>query len=149
MRLPGREPSIPRYGSRVRRRLVPALALVAALAAAAAAAQALRAPSAAALRARAGSASRDASGVQTLALALDGGEYRPNVVRARAGEPLRLRVRVRDRSACATRLLVPDLGVDLALVPGGEAEVDVPAARPGSYLFTCEERMVKGVVILE
>jgi plastocyanin domain-containing protein len=132
-----------------RRRLLGALAAVAALGAAAAVAQALRAPPAALARARTGRAAPDASGVQTVELALERGEYRPNVVRARAGQPLRLRVLVRERGACAARLLVPDLGVDLALVPGGEAEAVLPAASAGSYLFTCEERMVKGVLVLE
>ena len=123
--------------------------MIAGLGAAAAVAQALRAPPAALARARAGGASRDASGAQTVELSLERGEYRPNVVRARAGEALRFRVVVRDRSACARRLLLPDLGVDLALVPGGEAVAVVPAAKPGSYLFTCDERMVKGVLVLE
>lgn len=131
------------------RRVVAALAVAAALGAAAAVAQALRSRPAALATARTGRAAPDASGVQEIALVLERGEYRPNVVQARAGAPLRVRVLDRDRSACATRLLVPDLGVDLALVPGAEAVAVVPAARPGSYLFTCAERMVKGVLVLE
>jgi plastocyanin domain-containing protein len=119
------------------------------LGAAAAVSQALRAPPAALARARTGHASAAGDGIQTAALSLERGEYRPNVIHARAGAPLRLRITVRDRSACATRLLVPDLGVDLALVPGGEVETLLPAPRPGSYLFTCGERMVKGVLVLE
>jgi plastocyanin domain-containing protein len=126
-----------------------ALAAVAALGAAGAVAQALRAPPAALARARTGAAAPEPDGVDTVALAVERGEYRPNVVRARAGRPLRIRVASRDRSACATRLLVPDLRVDLPLVPGGEAVAVVPAPAPGSYLFTCEARMVKGVIVVE
>jgi plastocyanin domain-containing protein len=132
-----------------RRRLLAALAGVAALGAAAAVADALRARPAALAQARFGRADPGADGVQRVELVVAGGEYRPNVVRARAGAPLRLRVEVRGRDGCATRLLVPDLGVDLALVEGGVAEATVPAARPGSYVFTCAERMVKGVLVLE
>lgn len=132
-----------------RRRLLAALAALAGLGAAAAVAQALRAPPAALARARTGRAAPGADGVETVSLVLERGEYRPNVVHARAGVPLRLRVLSRERGACGVRLLVPDLGVDLALVPGGEAAATLPAARPGSYLFTCEERMVKGVLVLE
>jgi plastocyanin domain-containing protein len=131
------------------RRAVLGLALLAALGAAAAVAQALRAPPAALATARTGRAAPGEGGVQTVELVLERGEYRPNVIQARAGAPLRLRVVDHDRSACGARLLVPDLGVDLALVPGGEAAAAVPAARPGSYLFTCGERMVKGVLVLE
>jgi plastocyanin domain-containing protein len=132
-----------------RRRLLSGLAAVAALGAAAAVAQALRAPPAALARARTGAAAPGPDGAQTIDLAIERGEYRPNVVRARAGQELRIRVASRDRSACATRLLVPDLRVDLPLVPGGEAVAIVPAPAPGSYLFTCEARMVKGVIVVE
>ncbi len=132
-----------------RGRLASALAIVAALGAAAAVAQALRAPPAALPRARTGDASPEPDGVQTIALALERGEYRPNVVRARAGGDLRIRVASRERGACGTRLLVPDLRVDLPLVPGGEAVALVPAPVRGSYLFTCEARMVKGVIVVE
>jgi plastocyanin domain-containing protein len=132
-----------------RRRLLGALAALAAAGAAAAVAQALRAPPAALARARTGRAAPGPDGVQTAALVVERGEYRPNVVHARAGAPLRLRVAVHDRSACATRLLVPDLGIDLTLAAGGDAVAVLPAARPGSYVFTCAERMVKGVLVLE
>jgi plastocyanin domain-containing protein len=132
-----------------RRRLLGALAALAAAGAAAAVTQTLRAPHAALARAHTGRAAPEPDGVQTAALTLERGVYRPNVIHARAGAPLRLRVADHDRSACATRLLVPDLGIDLALVPGGDAVAVVPAARPGSYVFTCAERMVKGVLVLE
>lgn len=132
-----------------RPRLLRALAVLAALGASGAIAQALLARPAALARARTGRAAPAADGIQTAGLALSRGEYVPNVVHARAGAPLRLRVELADRSACGTRLLVPDLGVDLALVPGGSAEVVVPPGRPGTYPFTCAERMVKGVLVLE
>jgi len=132
-----------------RRRLLAALAALAALGAAAAVADALRARPAALAQARFARAETGPDGVQRVDLVVAAGEYRPNVVRARAGAPLRLRVEVRERHGCATRLLVPDLGVDLALPAGGAAEATVPAAAPGSYVFTCAERMVKGVLVLE
>jgi plastocyanin domain-containing protein len=70
-------------------------------------------------------------------------------VHVRAGVPLRLRVTVRDRHGCATRLLVPDLGVDLALAPGSTAEALVPAQPPGAHVFTCGAKMVKGSIVVE
>jgi plastocyanin domain-containing protein len=133
----------------LRRRALAALAVVAMLGAALAVAQAIRARPAALAQARTGRAEGGADGRQQVTLAVVAGEYRPNVVHARAGAPLLLRVEVRGRNGCATRLLVPDLGVDLALVEGGAAETVVPATRAGSYVFTCAERMVKGVLVFE
>lgn len=122
--------------------------MAAALAAVAAVAHALRAPPAELLRASAGRAVEE-GGLQTATLVLRRGVYEPNLVEARAGIPLRLRVRTEDRGGCATRLLAPDLGVDLPLVPGGTAEVTVPAPPRGRWLLTCEAKMVKGVVAVE
>lgn len=110
---------------------------------------ALRAPPPSFVQARQGRAAPEADGVQTADLELRGGEYSPNVVHARADAPLRLRVSVRERHACASRLVVPDLGVDLPLAAGRPSEVVVPPARAGRYLFTCQQRMVKGVLVLE
>lgn len=131
------------------RRTARAAAIVAALGAALAAAGALLAPPGALDRARFGRAEAGAAGEQVVLLEVLGGVYEPNVVRVRAGAPLRLRVRVREAHGCATRLLVPDLGVDLALVPGGVAEALLPAPAPGAHLFTCGMKMVKGTIVVE
>ncbi len=133
----------------MRRRLLPALAILAALGAAAAVGASLRAPSPALARVREGRAAADADGVQTVSLVVRAGEYTPNLVRLRAGAPVRLRVTVEDRMGCATRLLVPDLGVDLPLSQPGSAEVLVAPLPAGSWVFTCEARMVKGVLVAD
>ena len=91
-----------------------------------------------------------ADGVPELEVTSAEGEYVPNVIHALAGRPLRLRVTVRDAHGCGTRLLVPDLGVDAALPPAGQAlVVELPSAGRGSFLFTCGARMVKGVLLFE
>lgn len=131
------------------RRLAIAVAAAAAIGAGLAVAQALRAPPAALARARPATAVDGGGGVRTAELELVAGQYTPNVVHGRAGVPLRLRITVRERHGCATRLLVPDLGIDAALLAGGTVDVLVPAARPGTYLFTCGQRMVKGSLVLE
>jgi len=133
----------------MRRRLVPALAILAALGAAAAVAASLRASSPALARVREGRAAAAPDGVQTVSFVVRAGEYSPSLVRVRAGAPLRLRVTVEDRSGCDTRLLVPDLGVDLALSPAATAETLVAPPPPGRWLFTCGMRMVKGVLVAE
>lgn len=131
------------------RRLAAAVAIALAATATAAVWATLRAPPAALDSARAGAATRGAGGEQVVSLEAAGGVYTPNVVHVRSGAPLRLRVTVRDRHGCATRLLVPDLGVDLVLAPGTTAEALVPAPPPGAYLFTCAAKMVKGTIVVE
>lgn len=100
-------------------------------------------------RARKGEAVRAADGVQELRVQVANGVYAPNVLRAKAGEPLRLRVEVRERHSCATQLLIPDLGLEFELPGPGDVDLLLPAAPAGSYLFTCGLKMVKGSIVLE
>lgn len=100
-------------------------------------------------RARKGEAVRAADGVQELRVQLANGVYAPNILRAKAGEPLRLRVEVRERHSCATQLLIPDLKLELELPGPGTVDLLLPAAPAGSYLFTCGLKMVKGSIVLE
>jgi len=62
---------------------------------------------------------------------------------------VRLRVVVRDRHSCATKLLVPDLKLAFDLPASGAAELQLPAMKPGAYLFTCGQKMVKGSIVVE
>jgi Cu+-exporting ATPase len=99
--------------------------------------------------ARKGRAVRAADGVQELRVQVANGVYAPNILRAKAGEPLRLRVEVRERHSCATQLLIPDLGLEFELPGPGNVDLLLPAAPAGSYLFTCGLKMVKGSIVLE
>ena len=63
-------------------------------------------------RARRGDAASAADGVQELTVSVAQGVYTPNVIRAKAGRPLRLKVEVRERHSCSTKLLVPDLKLE-------------------------------------
>lgn len=100
-------------------------------------------------RARQATAAPGADGVQELAVVVAEGVYAPNVLRAKAGAPLRLRIEVRERHSCATKLLVPDLGIDFDLPPMGQVDLLIPAQPAGGYLFTCGLKMVKGSLVFE
>jgi plastocyanin domain-containing protein len=100
-------------------------------------------------RAKTGVAKLGADGVQELTVEVANGVYRPNVLLAKAGVPLRLHVVVRERHSCATKLLVPDLKLDFDLPTQGAADLLIPAAPAGSYLFTCGMKMVKGSLVME
>ena len=100
-------------------------------------------------RAREGTAVRGADGMQEVTVRVAGGVYTPNVIHAKAGEPLRIRVEIRERHSCATKLLVPDLKLDFDLPGQGSVDLLIPAAQASSYLFTCGMKMVKGSIVFE
>lgn len=99
-------------------------------------------------RARPGTAAV-ADGVQTISVEVANGVYAPNVLRVKPGIPLRLHVRVREKHSCATKILVPDLKLDFDLPPAGDVDLMLPAMKPGTYLFTCGRKMVKGTIVVE
>lgn len=99
--------------------------------------------------AREGTARPGPDGVQEISIQAHDGEYAPNVIHARAGLPLRLRIARQDGHSCTGRLIIPDLHVEHALPAGGTGVFIVPAAPRGEYLLTCEQRMVRGVLLME
>lgn len=110
---------------------------------------AILAPPAALDRASVAVAAAGSDGVQELTVEVANGVYRPNVLRAKAGAPLRIHVVVGDRHSCATKLLVPDLKLDFDLPAAGSSDLTLPAAQRGSHLFTCGQKMVKGTLVFE
>ena len=77
------------------------------------------------------------------------GGFRPDVVRARAGKPIRI-VFVREETAsCSERVVFPDFGRSTMLPYGEHVLVELPAAPPGIYEFTCAMRMLRGTLVVE
>ena len=86
-------------------------------------------------------------GTQSVDLTVRGG-YSPDVVRVLPGIPVRLRLDRQEDSPCSERLLVPDLGLDVALTPFGRTTVELPAMVEGSHQFTCGMGMLHGSILV-
>ena len=77
------------------------------------------------------------------------GGYVPDVLYARAGEPLRISFLREESAPCSERVVFPDFGKS-AMLPRGElVTVELPAAEPGRYAFTCAMNMLHGTLIVE
>ena len=83
--------------------------------------------------ARAGTRS---AGIRVVEVTVDGG-YRPAVINARAGEPLRLVFHRLDGSECAERVVFSAPRLERHLAPAGTTVVDLPPQPPGEVRFTC------------
>ena len=79
---------------------------------------------------------RGATGPQMVEVTVDGG-YRPAVIHARAGLPLRLVFRRLDASDCAERVVFSAPRLERHLALAGTTVVDLPAQPPGEVRFTC------------
>jgi plastocyanin domain-containing protein len=89
-----------------------------------------------------------ATGVQQAVIRVEGG-YAPSRVRVRAGQPARLVFDRREESSCSEEVVFPALGVRRFLPAHQRTGVDLPAARPGTYEFTCGMGMLRGSLVVE
>ena len=76
------------------------------------------------------------------------GGFRPRTIAAPAGRPLRLTFTRHETSPCSERVVFPDFGVDVALPAHEDVVVELPAAQPGEYRFTCGMGMLEGRLVV-
>jgi plastocyanin domain-containing protein len=89
-----------------------------------------------------------ATGLQQAVIRVEGG-YAPAQVRLRAGKPARLVFDRREESSCSEEVLIPDFGIRRFLPAHQRTSVDLPAARAGTYEFTCGMGMLRGRLVVE
>ncbi len=76
--------------------------------------------------------------------------YAPNVVYAKAGTPLKMRLVSKGVYSCALAFVIPSLGVQEMLEPTGELWIDIPPQKKGARMpFSCSMGMYTGVVVFD
>lgn len=83
-----------------------------------------------------GQAILHAEDLQIVHVAVEAG-YRPNVIRARAGVPVRIVFHRDDDDHCTERVVFSDPRLDRRLAAHGVTAVDLPARESGEVRFTC------------
>lgn len=76
------------------------------------------------------------------------GGYAPDVLVARAGEPVRIAFRREESSPCSEEVVFPAFAVRADLPQGKEVTVELPPAEPGEYEFTCGMEMLRGRLVI-
>jgi sulfite exporter TauE/SafE len=87
-------------------------------------------------------------GVAEVPIIILGAEYFPDSVTIPANTPARLIVDRQEDNPCSDRIVIPQLGVDVALRPNGTTEVALPASPPGTYQMTCQMGMMSGQIVV-
>ena len=77
------------------------------------------------------------------------GDYSPNTIYARAGEPLRLVFRREETATCSERVIFPDFGKSAMLPPYQDVTIELEPEAAGEYEFTCQMGMLHGRLIVE
>ena len=74
--------------------------------------------------------------------------YRPSVIVARCGVPLRLRFTRDEDAPCSERVIFPDFGVSRCLPAHRTTTVELTPVNEGEFLFTCALGMYQGTLIV-
>ena len=76
------------------------------------------------------------------------GGYLPSVVCAPSGLPIQLVFLREELAACSEQVLFPAFGRSAMLPPGKMVVVDLPAAAPGTYEFSCAMGVLRGRLVV-
>ena len=86
----------------------------------------------------------------TITVKVQNDGYSPNVVHAKAGVPLKLRLVSKDVSSCSRAFIIPALNVQKLLPATGEATIDIPAQQKGAKMpFSCSMGMYSGTIVFD
>jgi|GEM_PF-1885701 len=77
-----------------------------------------------------------------------GSPYEPATIHAAAGEPITLRFRREPFAVWGRRVIFPTLGKSIELPLFGEVTLEL-LLEPGRYEFTCEQGLLRGVLVIE
>lgn len=74
------------------------------------------------------------------------GGYTPEVLRAKAGQPVKLVLVTNNVHSCALAFVLPSLNVEKLLPPTGKTVINIPAQAAGRVPFTCSMGMFQGYI---
>jgi plastocyanin domain-containing protein len=76
------------------------------------------------------------------------GDFEPDLVVTRVGEPLRLVFRRESGPASTERVVFPALGRSVTLPLAEDVPFEILPQEPGEYEFTCQEGILRGRVVV-
>jgi uncharacterized protein len=91
-----------------------------------------------------------ATGENIITINVKNNGYSPNVVHAKAGTKLQLRLVSTKVYSCSLAFVIPSLGVQANLESSGEQVIDIPAQEKGARIpFSCSMGMFTGEIIFD
>ena len=89
-----------------------------------------------------------ADGVVEVPFSIINTRYVPDSVSIPADKPVRLLLDRQEDVACSDRLVIKQLGIDVALAPNAVTTIDLPATAAGTYSMTCGMGMMSGQLVV-
>ena len=93
-------------------------------------------------------AANEVKGIQKARITIDGG-YIPNTITVLAGRPVELEFYRREKSGCASTLVIRDLSIRKDVASGSAVTIKFTPEEPGEIPFECGMGMIRGRVIIK
>lgn len=74
--------------------------------------------------------------------------YRPSVIVARRGVPLRLEFIRDEDNPCSQKVILPDFGISRTLPAHRTTAIELMPQHEGEFLFTCAMGMYQGTIVV-
>lgn len=84
-----------------------------------------------------------------ITITVGGRGYTPRVLRAKAGQPVKLTLVTNEIYGCTRAFVIPALDIQRVLPSTGETTIDLPAQAAGTLRFTCSMGMYRGQIQFE
>jgi len=82
-------------------------------------------------------------------ITIEGGVYKPNLIHAKLGQPIRMRFTRKDPSRCAESVIFKDFDCVESIPLNEPKTINIIPDKAGTYEFTCEMGMYRGKLIVE
>ena len=76
------------------------------------------------------------------------GSFQPDVLTLAAGEPIQIDFCREETAGCSERVVFPEFGRSATLLPFKDVRIELPAAPPGEYEFTCQFGLLRGRLLV-
>ncbi|MFI5251467.1 MAG: heavy metal translocating P-type ATPase [Bacteroidota bacterium] len=97
---------------------------------------------------RAAVSARVTGKVQEITIKVEG-TYSPDIVRVKAGLPVRLRFNRNEGASCSERVVIPDFNISRSLAAFQTTDVQFLPDKTGEFPFSCAMNMYRGTIIVE
>jgi plastocyanin domain-containing protein len=93
-----------------------------------------------------GSEIKVTNGVQEATINILNNGYRPNRLRVKSGQPVKLTLQSKDTYSCALSFVLKEFGINTFLEANDTKTFTFTPNKPGKYQFTCSMGMYSGVM---
>lgn len=86
---------------------------------------------------------------QEVELKITAAKYSPDVIIAKRGIPLKIKVSADKNAGCGREIVFPDFNIDKIVQPGSVETIEINPDKEGTFKFRCSMDMLRGKLVIQ